>query len=273
MKIINTIIRAAIGWHFLYEGLIKLLKKGWSAESFLNNSLSFLSGFYHWLAVSPGRMAVVDFLNVSGLILIGLALFTGLFARWAALAGALLLTLYYFVYPPFGISMAISYETAYIVNMLFIETIMLVFLFFYKERGYGLDDAIHLLKNKKKKEPLTVDAATSDNMRRELLKNMVSLPVLGLLGWGAQKSHKLYGTDAISGATVKVNKVPLSQLKGELPKGKLGKHEVSRLILGGNLISNIAHARDLIYVKHLFASYNTEEKIYETLMLCELLRI
>ena len=105
MKTIITIIRVAVGWHFLYEGCIKLFAADWSAVSYLNNTHGFLSGFYHWLAASPMRMEIVDFLNVWGLILIGLALFVGLCARWASLAGALLLTLYYFAYPPFGISL------------------------------------------------------------------------------------------------------------------------------------------------------------------------
>ena len=48
-------------------------------------------------------MHITDFLNVYGLILIGLALFIGLFSRVASLAGALLLTLYYFAYPLTGI--------------------------------------------------------------------------------------------------------------------------------------------------------------------------
>jgi hypothetical protein len=40
-------------------------------------------------------------------------------------------------------------------------------------------------------------------------------------------------------------------------------------VLGGNLIGGWAHSRDLIYVPSLFRAYNTEEKIYETLMLAE----
>jgi hypothetical protein len=49
----------------------------------------------------------------------------------------------------------------------------------------------------------------------------------------------------------------------------IGKHEISRLIAGGNLIGGWAHSRDLIYVSTLFKAYNTEQKVYETLMLAE----
>jgi len=269
MKTIITIIRAAVGWHFLYEGCIKLFAEEWSAASYLNNTYGFLSGFYHWLAASSGQLAVVDFLNVWGLILIGLALFLGVFVKWASLFGALLLTLYYFAYPPFGISLLGGDGTVYIINQLFIEASILVFFFCYKERGYGLDDAFQLLKRKKEPEIVPESITTGINTRRELLKNLAALPVLGLFGWGASRSSKLYGTDTLSGATIQINRVALGDLKGELPKGKLGNHELSRLVAGGNLIGGWAHARDLIYASTLFKAYNTEKKIFDTLMLCE----
>jgi uncharacterized membrane protein YphA (DoxX/SURF4 family) len=284
MRIIITIIRAAIGWHFLYEGCIKLFADNWSAESFLNNTQSFLSGFYHWLAASPGRLTVIDFLNVWGLVLIGLALLLGVFVRLASLAGALLLALYYFAYPPFGASLLTSDGSVYIINQLFIEAAILIFLFSYKERGYGLHNAVRLLGGKKygldhavrflrgkRKEPATISAEepTYVNKRREILKNLAVLPVLGLTGWSAIRRSNFYSMDATSGGTVHVNRVALGELKGELPKGKLGNHELSRLIMGGNLFDGTAHARDLLYVSSLFKSYNTEKKIFETLMLCE----
>ena len=270
MKTIITILRAAIGWHFLYEGFIKLFADEWSAASYLNNTHGFLSGFYHWLAASPVRMGVVDFLNVWGLILIGLVLFVGLFARWASLFGALLLTLYYFAYPPFGVSLFAGDGTVYIINQLFIETAILVFLFCYKEKGYGLDDLMQLMKKKKQVQTENISPdTTAVNSRREALKDLATLPVLGLFGWGAYRSSKIFGTDTLSGATIQINQVALGELKGELPKGKLGNHELSRLIMGGNLIGGWAHARDLIYAGQLFKAYNTEKKIFETLMLCE----
>ena len=269
MKTIITIIRAAIGWHFLYEGFAKLFADKWSAASYLNNTYGFLSGFYHWMAASPVRLDIVNFLNVWGLILIGLALFIGLYARWASLAGALLLTLYYFAYPPFGFSMYGGEGSVYIINQLFIEAVALVVFFFYNEKGYGLDNALQLLRKKKKPENLTENAPASINTRREMLKNLAALPVLGLLGWGANRNLKLYGVDVLSGATIKLNRLALGELKGDLPKGKLGKFEISRLIMGGNMIVGYAHARDLIYVEQLFKAYNTEKKVFETLMLCE----
>jgi hypothetical protein len=57
------------------------------------------------------------------------------------------------------------------------------------------------------------------------------------------------------------------------PRGKLGKLSVSRLICGGNLISGFAHSRDLLYVSSLLRHYFTDEKVLETLALCEAHRL
>jgi uncharacterized membrane protein YphA (DoxX/SURF4 family) len=276
MKIIITVLRMAIGWHFLYEGCVKLFADGWTSEGYLADAQGFLSGFFHWLAASQGRMEVVDFLNIAGLILIGLSLSFGLFGKLASITGAFLLTLYYLAYPAFGISLLNSTEgSVFIINKLLIEAIVLVFLFVNKENGYGLSGLITRLYKRKKvcaedtaraPERLTLHESTS---RREALKNLATLPVLGAMGWGAYRNTKKYGIDVMSGATVQVNRMLLNELKGELPKGKIGSHEISRLIMGGNLIGGWAHARDLIYAGSLFKAYNTERKIYETLMLCE----
>lgn len=56
---------------------------------------------------------------------------------------------------------------------------------------------------------------------------------------------------------------------GDFPRGNLGRLNVSRLICGGNLISGFAHSRDLIYVSSLLKKYFTDEKVFETLALCE----
>jgi len=57
--------------------------------------------------------------------------------------------------------------------------------------------------------------------------------------------------------------------KDALPKGKIGNMEVSRLLLGGNLLTHYTHSRDLKYVYRLTEHYNTKEKIFETMALAE----
>lgn len=53
------------------------------------------------------------------------------------------------------------------------------------------------------------------------------------------------------------------------PTGKIGELNVTRLILGGNLLTRYQHARDLGYIKKLVRSYNTDAKIRETVELAE----
>ena len=54
-----------------------------------------------------------------------------------------------------------------------------------------------------------------------------------------------------------------------MPYGMLGNVKVSRLMLGGNLVSGCMHCRDLKYVDRLFKAYVTEQKLMETLKLAE----
>jgi hypothetical protein len=56
---------------------------------------------------------------------------------------------------------------------------------------------------------------------------------------------------------------------GSLPTGRIGKLEVTRLICGGNLFSGFAHSGELLYVHSLLQHYFTDEKIMDTLQLCE----
>jgi hypothetical protein len=53
------------------------------------------------------------------------------------------------------------------------------------------------------------------------------------------------------------------------PRGTLGKASISRVMLGGNLISGYMHSRDLKYVNNLFRAYATDEKMLETLRIAE----
>jgi len=54
-----------------------------------------------------------------------------------------------------------------------------------------------------------------------------------------------------------------------LPRGRIGHLSISRVLLGGNLLTHYTHSRDLQYVYNLTAHYNTEAKIIETMRLAE----
>jgi uncharacterized membrane protein YphA (DoxX/SURF4 family) len=272
-KLMTTVIRVAVGWHFLYEGVSKLFIEEWTSKGYLENTSGFLSGFYHWLAGGEAMVGVIDFLNVYGLILIGLALFTGLLVRVASGAGILLLLLYYFAYPPFGTSLFGSVEGHfYIVNRNFIEVCILLWFILDRHTGYGLDALIRSRKGGGKDQAIGMRpeevSGTPVNSRREALKHLATLPFLGAMGWGAFR-HGSRQVDVMTGATIQLKSLALSELKGKCPTGKIGEHEISRLIAGGNLIGGWAHSRDLKYVPSLFKAYNTERKVYETLILAE----
>ncbi|MBW8041831.1 MAG: hypothetical protein FVQ85_17785 [Planctomycetes bacterium] len=65
-----------------------------------------------------------------------------------------------------------------------------------------------------------------------------------------------------------VSAAPAEEIKS-LPTGKIGNVKIGRLIIGGNQFSGWSHSRDLKYLRGLFEAYSTEEKILETLEICE----
>ena len=93
-------LRFAIGWHFLYEGLVKFLDGNWTSYAYLKDAGGFFAPFYHALADNPEWLYWCDQLNIVGLILIGLSLLLGVFVHWSASAGILLLLLYYLSHIP-----------------------------------------------------------------------------------------------------------------------------------------------------------------------------
>jgi len=141
-KLWLTFLRLAIGWHFLYEGLAKLMNPNWSSVGYLMDSGGFMKEFFFNLAANPDVLKVVDILNIWGLILIGLGLMLGAFTRVAIISGMILLTMYYLSHPPFiGIKYATPVEGSYlIVNRILIEFMALGVLFVFPTwKEFGLD--------------------------------------------------------------------------------------------------------------------------------------
>lgn len=277
-----VILRIIIGWHFLYEGLVKLFDPGWSAESYLVNTNGLFSGLFHSMASNPSVMSVVNFLNIWGLVLIGLALFLGIFAKPAVWSGILLLIFYYVAYIPFhGKNFGAVQEGHYLlVDKTFIELVTLIVLaLFPATLNIGLwnilkkpFNGIFKRKNQETSETQSIPVENgSIKSRRDMLKDLAFIPFLGAFGWAFSGNKKYTGADAFSGSTFTLDQKSLSQLEGKMPMGVLvrGKPPVSRLILGHNILSGTAHARDLIYARSLFRAYNTEKKIIETYLLAE----
>jgi hypothetical protein len=101
------------------------------------------------------------------------------------------------------------------------------------------------------------------------------LAVLKKHGWKSFEEVQLRarphpGDVTLASATVKSFRFSsLRDLKGPLPRGRIGNLTLSRMILGGNLMGGWAHARDLIYVSKLVKAYHTRNKIFETFDLAE----
>lgn len=94
-----VLLRILIGWHFLYEGLIKVLNPSWSAKAYLLDSNGLFAGMFKNIASNPGLLDAVNFLNEWGLVLTGLGLILGVFTRLSSIGGMLLLLLYTFSHP------------------------------------------------------------------------------------------------------------------------------------------------------------------------------
>jgi len=269
-----TLLRIIIGWHFLYEGIVKLMNPAWTARPFLEGSRWIFGDFFRWMISGNTGMWMIDTANAYGLTLIGLALILGIFTRVALWSGVTLLFMYYLAYPPFGgFSYGAPSEGSYlIVNKNLIELFAMILLAFTESgQFFGLD----MIRKKEKtviqnKPELREESDNQgSNSRRELLKGLAGIPFLAVFAGAFVKNLSEAGPDAVSGATIKVDFKQINDLKGKLPEGKLGDLNISRMILGCNLIGGWSHARDLIYSDKLFKAYNNERKIIETLYLAE----
>jgi uncharacterized membrane protein YphA (DoxX/SURF4 family) len=267
-------LRIIIGWHFLYEGLVKLLNPAWTARPFLEGSRWIFGDLFRWMISGNTGMWIIDTINAYGLTLIGLALILGLFTRIALCGGITLLLMYYLAYPPFGgFSYGAPSEGSYLfVNKNLIELFAMILLVLTESgQFFGLDMLRKRKNNVLQEKSVSPEEADGNqrNSRRELLKGLAGIPFLAVFAGAFFKNLTEAGPDAVSGATIKVDYKQIKDLKGKLPAGKLGDLTVTRMVMGCNLIGGWSHARDLIYADTLFKAYNNERKIIETLYLAE----
>jgi hypothetical protein len=92
---------------------------------------------------------------------------------------------------------------------------------------------------------------------------------LASVGTAGAAVGAMQASNSASGAEVPAPLDPQQITSEEMPYGMIGKAKISRLLLGGNLVTGYMHARDLKYVNQLFRAYATEEKMMETLRLAE----
>ncbi len=295
-------LRMAIGWHLLFEGLTKALESGWSAAGYLQSATGPFAGFYHMLAYNETLLMIVNFMNIWLLILAGTGLLIGFYTKLSQVIGIFLILSYYLSHPPLFMEPGFFREGSYfVVSKDFLEILSLILLMFFPTgKILGIDSIVDFYKNSFHKsdfgkqhiagEPIGADRFR----RRQVIKHLSTLPLVGVVIYAAfhkswldsMEEKKL--VDASSGATAKyvqgikagsiddlaslkgrVFTEETAKLKGKLPKAPLGNIEVSRVIMGGNLISGYAHSRDLIYVSSLVRNYHKKDRIFRTLMLAE----
>jgi thiosulfate dehydrogenase (quinone) large subunit len=142
-------LRITIGWHFLFEGGVKILNPHWTAKAYLLDSGGFLKDFFEMIAVNQNVLSISDQFNAWGLTLIGLSLLLGIFTHYSSIAAMALLLLYYLSHPAFpGIEYLFPSDGSYfIINKTLVELFALLVIFaFPTSHIFGLQ---RLIKSKK----------------------------------------------------------------------------------------------------------------------------
>jgi hypothetical protein len=104
---------------------------------------------------------------------------------------------------------------------------------------------------------------TENLNRRSFLKKSILTSTTAALGLSLEEKALL------ANQAKKSTPPPQEGSAKGMPMGKIGNLKISRLFAGGNLISTFAHSRDLVYVSSLLRNYFTDEKVMETLEICE----
>lgn len=138
-----VLLRLTIGWHFLYEGVIKLHNPYWSAKGYLLSAEGWFAPLFTRLAEDP-LIGFVDLANITITVGVGLLLLLGVFTRIAAVAGILLLLLFYLAHPPLhGYSASTMGGTYWLVNYNLVEIAGLLVVFnIPTSRFFGLDNLL-----------------------------------------------------------------------------------------------------------------------------------
>lgn len=116
------LLRISLGWLFFYAGLGRVLNSAWSAEGALRMAKVWPQLFNFLL--DPKVLPYFNFVNKWLLVAVGFSLLVGLFVRWSALAGMVLVLLDYLVvlnFPHAG-------EGFLVVNQSLINLLILFFL-------------------------------------------------------------------------------------------------------------------------------------------------
>ena len=84
-------LRLLIGWHFLYEGVVKMLNPNWSSMGYLMGSQGFLKSLFAAIGASSTLVGIADFVIIWSMVFIGITLIFGFLVKPAAVLGMILL--------------------------------------------------------------------------------------------------------------------------------------------------------------------------------------
>lgn len=144
-----VLLRVFIGWHFLYEGLIKLLSPGWTAKRYLLSSEGPLVSFFSRLG-ADSTIGLVNYATISLLLFVGLTLLLGVWEKPGLLSGLFLLVLFYLAQPSipgYTSALAPAEGNYFIINKNLIELAALLVLWVFPTgRYFGLSAFFHLSK-------------------------------------------------------------------------------------------------------------------------------
>jgi len=134
-----VLLRLLIGWHFLYEGVIKIYSPSWTAKGYLL-SASFMQPLFRWMA-GASIVPVIDYLNIAALLIVGISLLVGFKTTWSSIIGIGLLLMYFLAHPPFpGLPQGPSEGSYWLVNKNLIEAAALfVIMLFPTETAFGIE--------------------------------------------------------------------------------------------------------------------------------------
>lgn len=242
------VLRWLIGWHFLYEGVWKLFQaKGWSCLSYLDGAQGPLAGLFTWMAGQKWLVAFGDQAVMWGLVLIGLALITGVFARAAAVFGMLLMAMFYCAQPPEPFAAAVSGADG---RFLLLERNAL--------------EALGFL--------LVAVMPCRPRLLRTLLPGALVLALFAGLCWRQKRVNGFEPVAAVTSATVKVHEfTALAALKAPFAeRTELAGVRLSPLALGGDFMAGHAHARDLIWTDEFMRRYHAAGTLERTVRYCSL---
>ena len=140
-KFFLTSLRVIVGWHFLYEGYVKIVAEGWSSAGYLNAAPGPFAGMFHAMASLSWMVSVIDIIMAWGLTLVGIALILGLFTRLASVAAVFFLIMFYLSNPPWiGVQSMVGEGSYMIVNKNLVElAAVMVLLAFPTGMIWGLD--------------------------------------------------------------------------------------------------------------------------------------